>query len=111
MGKYKIVTIILLLIVLVETGMLLQQPVSTIQSFDDSLLREHSFWYKNKSIKFLEQKISDLYIGIDSLKREYEAYDSIEPEIKHYYHEIYIDIKHASNAKLDSLLRSSWWHT
>lgn len=107
MGKYKIVSIILLLIVLVETGMLLQQPVSTIQSFDDSLLRE-SISKKNKSIKFLEQKISDLYIGIDSLKREYEVYDSIEPEIKHYYHEIYIDIKHASNAKLDSLLRSNW---
>ena len=107
MGKYKIVTIILLLIVIVETGMLLQQPVSIIQSFDDSLLRE-DINKKIKSIKFLEQKISDLYVGIDSLKIQHEIYDSIEPEIKHHYHEIYIDIKHASNAKLDSLLRSSW---
>ena len=107
MSKPTLIIALLSLVIIVETGILLWKPDSIVKPFDDTLLRE-DIENKNKLINFWQSKSERLSKAVDSINVMIDSLEAIEPVIKHHYHEIYLDIPNASNAKLDSILRSNW---
>ena len=107
MSKPTLIIALLSLIVIVETGILLGRPDSIIEPFDDSLLME-DIKNKNNLINFWQSESERFSRAVDSINIMIDSLEAIEPKIKHHYHEIYLDIPNASNAKLDSILRSNW---
>lgn len=66
-------------------------------------------------IKLYEVTINRFIIETDSLdhivfklNKTNDSLESIKQNVKHVYHKIYIDINHASNKQLDSIIRTNW---
>jgi hypothetical protein len=83
----------------------------TVPSFDyDKEVKQ----LKNQ-IKLYESSITRFIIKTDSLdhivfelNKTNDSLELIKQNVKHVYHKIYIDINHASNKQLDSIIRTNW---
>ena len=101
--KKLIVIIVIIVVIYIITALVFGITYTRTESDYNDRIQQYE-----DSIRGYEIKCESLMESISNAKTEIIYRDSVRVEIITRYEKEYVDVEHASNAELDSIIRANW---